>query len=65
MNRNTRSITLYLIMGILFMLMVIGLREGLTTRSYLTYTEFIHCLDEGTVAEVDITPNQEVPTGTL
>ena len=52
-------------MGILFMLMVIGLREGLTTRSYLTYTEFIHCLDEGTVAEVDITPNQEVPTGTL
>ena len=65
MKRNTRGVVFYAAMVLLFFLMVFGLYESFGSRNSLTYSEFVERLEKGQVTEVDITQNQEVPTGIL
>ena len=65
MNRSFRSIGFYLLLGLLFSVMVFGLREGLGSRTSLSYREFTELLENGEISSVEIRQNQEVPTGVL
>ena len=65
MNRQIRSIGFYLLLGLIFFVMVFGLREGLGNRTSLSYREFRELLEEKEITSVGIRQNQEVPTGIL
>ena len=64
-NRNPRGLTFYIILGLIFVLMAMSLRGGLSMRDTLTSQEFEKLLESGTVTSVDITQNRQVPTGVL
>ena len=65
MNRNPRSLGFYVVLGLLFVVMVFGLRETLNTRTSLTWKQFMEMLDADQISGVTITQNKEVPTGIL
>ncbi len=65
MNRNARSLGFYAVLGLLFVVMVFGLRETLNTRDSLTWKQFVEMLEKDQVSGVTITQNKEVPTGIL
>ena len=64
-NRNPRGLAFYIILGAIFILMALSLRGGLTLRDTLSQQEFEALLKNGAVSSVEITQNQEVPTGIL
>lgn len=63
MNRSTRGIGVYLIALVLVVLLLFGMRGGVTMEEKCTYNEFVQALEEGTVAAADLRQNTEVPTG--
>ena len=65
MNRNTRSMGIYLLAGLMFLLLVFSLRENFDTGSACTYKEFQQMLNQDEVVKVEVVQNQEVPTGSL
>ena len=54
-----------MVLGLLFVVMVFGLRETLNTRTSLTWKQFMEMLDADQISGVTITQNKEVPTGIL
>ncbi len=64
-NRSARSIGFYLMLAVLFLIMVLSLRETIVNRQTITMQEFQELLDSDQVASVEITQNKEVPTGVL
>ena len=65
MDRRVRNIGFYVILILLFVIMLYGLRETLNSRDSLTWKRFTEMLEADQVASVKVTPNKEVPTGTL
>ena len=65
MNRNARTASFYIILCVLFVVMVFGLKETLSSRSTLTYRQFIDMLEEDQISGINILQNKEVPTGVL
>ncbi len=65
MNRNARTASFYIILCVLFVVMVFGLKETLSSRSTLTYRQFIDMLEEDQISGINIIQNKEVPTGVL
>ena len=65
MTKNTRGIGFYLALSVLFVLMIYGLRETITPREVYTRSELAAALEQHQVASVQITQNNEVPTGVL
>ena len=65
MNKNTRGLSFYIFLAVLFLVMIFGLRETISSRKTLSYKEFQALLDQDEVAGVEITQNKEVPTGVL
>lgn len=67
-NNNSsavRNIGFYIVLAVLFILMVFGLREGMETRNTVTQKQFEQMLEQGEVISVEISQNQQVPTGVL
>ena len=65
MNKNTRGLSLYLFLAAMFLIMVFGLRETISSRKTLSYKEFKVLLEQDEVSGVRVTQNKEVPTGVL
>ena len=65
MNKNTRGLSLYLFLAAMFLIMVFGLRETISSRKTLSYKEFEVLLEQDEVSGVRVTQNKEVPTGVL
>lgn len=65
MNRNSKGMSLYLLAGLMFILLVFSLRGTFDSRSTCTYKDFQNMLENNQVAAVEIIPNQEVPTGVV
>ncbi len=63
--KNIRGFSFYILAGILFCLMVFGLREGFETKDTVTTRQFEQMLENREVTGVEITQNKEVPTGVL
>lgn len=64
MNR-TKGLGFYLIVVLLILLLLMTFRGGLEASQSWNYREFEDALTAGDVVRVEITPNQEVPTGSL
>ena len=63
MNRSTRGIGIYFIALVLVVLLLFGMRGGVTMEEKCTYNEFVQALEAGTVVTADLRQNTEVPTG--
>ena len=65
MNRNAKGLGFYLVIGVIILLLLMTFRGGLEASQTWNQKEYEEALENGEVARVDITPNQEVPTGIL
>ncbi len=65
MNRNAKGLGFYLVIGVIILLLLMTFRGGLEASQTWNQKEYEEALTNGEVVRVDITPNQEVPTGTL
>ena len=65
MNRNAKGLAFYLVIGVIILLLLMTFRGGLEASQTWNQKEYEEALENGEVARVDITPNQEVPTGIL
>ena len=65
MNRNAKGLGFYLVIGVIILLLLMTFRGGLEASQTWNQKEYEEALENGEVVRVDITPNQEVPTGTL
>ncbi len=65
MNRNAKGLGFYLVIGVIILLLLMTFRGGLEASQTWSQKEYEDALTNGEVVRVDITPNQEVPTGTL
>ena len=65
MNRNAKGLGFYLVIGVIILLLLMTFRGGLEASQTWNQKEYEDALTNGEVVRVDITPNQEVPTGTL
>ncbi len=65
MNRNARGLGFYAVVILGIILLVMTFRGGLQASQSWDYRQLEEALSEGSVAAVEITPNQEMPTGVL
>ena len=65
MNKSARGLSFYFIAVMLIMVLLVTFRSGLEATQTWNYREYEAALSEEEVVKVEITPNQEVPTGTL
>ncbi len=63
MRRNTRGISLYLLIVVLGAVILFSMRGGLSPQQEVTYTQFAQAVENGDVEEAQIRQNIEVPTG--
>lgn len=65
MNRSSKGISIYLIAIAVIILLLYGMRGGLTVQEEFTYQQFEEALESQNISRVDIYPNTQVPTGSL
>ena len=65
MNRNAKGLGFYLIVVLLILLLLIYFRGGLEASQSWNYDQLEEAITQEEVVKVEITPNQEVPTGSL
>ena len=65
MSKNTRSISFYVVIGVLLLFLIFAFRDRFNGRSDITEQKLYQMLDDGRVSEVEIVQNEEVPTGSL
>ena len=65
MNKNARGLSFYLIAVMLIMILLMTFRGGLEATQTWNTSEYAEALAADEIVKVEITPNQEVPTGTL
>ena len=65
LNKNARGLGFYLVAVLIILLLVSIFRGGMEATQSWNYREYQEALSEGKVVKVEITPNQEVPTGSL
>lgn len=65
MNRNAKSMVFYLVGILVIVLLVLTFRDKLEESQTWNRRELEEALDRGEVTQIQITPNREVPTGTL
>ena len=63
MSRNTRGISFYLLIVVLVVVILFSMRGGFSVVEESTYNEFTQAVGSGTVSDVQIRQNSEVPTG--
>ena len=65
MNRNAKGLGFYLIVVLLILLRLTYFRGGLEASQSWNYDQLEEAITQEEVVKVEITPNQEVPTGSL
>jgi len=65
LSKNTRSISFYVVIGVLLLFLIFAFRDRFNGRSDITEQKLYQMLDDGRVSEVEIVQNEEVPTGSL
>ncbi len=65
MNRNAKGLGFYLIVVLLILLLLTYFRGGLEASQSWNYDQLNEAIAQEEVVKVEITPNQEVPTGSL
>ena len=65
MNRNAKGLGFYLIVVLLILLLLTYFRGGLEASQSWNYDQLEEAITQEEVVKVEITPNQEVPTGSL
>ena len=65
MNRNAKGLGFYLIVVLLILLLLTYFRGGLEASQSWNYDQLKEAITQEEVVKVEITPNQEVPTGSL
>lgn len=65
MNRNLKGPWFYAVVVLLILLLFQTFRGGMEASQTWNYREFEEAVDAGDVVRVEITQNQEVPTGSL
>ena len=65
MNRNAKGLGFYLIVVLLILLLLTYFRGGLEASQSWNYDQLEKAITQEEVVKVEITPNQEVPTGSL
>ena len=65
MNRNAKGLGFYLIVVLLILLFLTYFRGGLEASQSWNYDQLEEAITQEEVVKVEITPNQEVPTGSL
>ncbi len=65
MNKNARGLSFYIIIALLILLLFATFRGGLQASQSWNWEQFQKAAEEGEVVSVEITQNQEVPTGSL
>ena len=65
MNRNLKGPWFYVVVVLLILLLFQTFRGGMEASQTWNYREFEEAVDGGDVVRVEITQNQEVPTGSL
>ncbi len=65
MNKNSRSVSFYILLGLILIFLIFALRDRFNGRSDITEQKLYQMLDDGRVSEVEIVQNEEVPTGSL
>ena len=65
MNRNAKGLGFYLIVVLLILLLLTYFRGGLEASQSWNYEQLEEAITLEEVVKVEITPNQEVPTGSL
>lgn len=65
MNRNVRGLSFYMAVVLIIILLFMVFRGGLEATQTWNNGEYEQALADGSVVKVEITPNQETPTGAL
>ena len=65
MNRNAKGLGFYLIVVLLILLLLTYFRGGPEASQSWNYDQLEEAITQEEVVKVEITPNQEVPTGSL
>lgn len=65
LNKNSRSIGIYIMIGMLLLFVIFAFRDRFNGRSDITEQKLFQMLDDGKVSRVEIVQNEEVPTGSL
>ena len=65
MNRNAKGMVFYLVGILIIVLLVLTFRDKLEESQTWNGRELEESLERGEVAQIQITPNKEVPTGVL
>ena len=65
MNRNLKGPWFYVVVALLILLLFQTFRGGMEASQTWNYREFEEAVNAGDVVRVEITQNQEVPTGSL
>lgn len=65
MNKSSKNLGIYLIIGVLVIAAFMMLRNGLTTQESYSYKQFELDLKEGNIAKAEIHQNSQVPTGQI
>lgn len=65
MNRNVKGVAFYLAAVLMIILLVLTFRDRMEASQAWNYQQLEEALTKGEVVKVEITPNQEVPLGTL
>ena len=65
MNKNSRGLGFYMITVFMILMLLTVFRGGMEANQTWNYKEMQTALSAGEVVKVEITPNQETPTGTL
>ncbi len=65
MKTNSRSIWIYVVILLAILLLFSMFRSGSSTSQVWNYSDLQEALEEDEVEKVSITPNEEVPTGSL
>lgn len=65
LNRNVRGLSFYMAVVLIIILLFMVFRGGLEATQTWNNGEYEQALAEGSIVKVEITPNQETPTGAL
>lgn len=65
LSKNVRGLGFYLVVVLLILLLLNTFRGGLEASQSWNYQQFEDAMESGEIVMVEITPNQEVPTGSL
>ena len=65
MNKNSKGLGFYIIAVFLILMLLTVFRGGMEVNQTWNYRELQTAMSDGDVVKVEITPNQETPTGSL